>query len=112
MTTRLTEALSAALDNEITHTRRLGGGDFAESHLVALGDGTPIFAKTHRDPPANFFTTEATGLEWLRATGTVPTPEVLAVGVPGAPMDRAGESSSRHRCGVWRSARRVAQDHS
>jgi len=58
---------------------RLGGGDVAESYRVVLADGRTIFAKTHRDPPAGFFTTEATGLRWLREPGVLPVPEVLAV---------------------------------
>ena len=38
-----------------------------------------LFAKTHAAPPAGFFTTEATGLAWLRESGAVRVPEVLAV---------------------------------
>ena len=59
--------------------RRLGGGDVAESYRLTLGDGHTVFAKTHRDPPPGFFTTEAIGLAWLRQPGVVAVPEVLAV---------------------------------
>jgi fructosamine-3-kinase len=38
-----------------------------------------VFAKTHRRPPPHFFPTEAAGLRWLRASGAVAVPEVLAV---------------------------------
>ena len=58
---------------------RLGGGDVAESYRVELGDGRTVFAKTHRSPPPGFFTTEATGLGWLRGAGALPVPDVLAV---------------------------------
>ena len=58
---------------------RLGGGDVAESYRVELADGQTVFAKTHRHPPAGFFTTEAAGLTWLREPGELPVPEVLAV---------------------------------
>ncbi|MAT03907.1 MAG: fructosamine kinase [Acidimicrobiaceae bacterium] len=58
---------------------RLGGGDVAESYRVTLSDGRTVFAKTHRDPPAAFFSTEAEGLRWLREPGELPVPEVLAV---------------------------------
>jgi fructosamine-3-kinase len=57
---------------------RLGGGDVAESYRVELDDGRTVFAKTHRAPPPGFFTTEATGLRWLREPDVLPVPEVLA----------------------------------
>ena len=49
------------------------------AYAVELDDGRRVFAKTHPSPPAGFFTTEATGLSWLRATDAVAVPEVLAV---------------------------------
>ena len=56
----------------------LGGGDFAASFMAELSNGERIFVKTHDNPPANFFSTEAIGLQWLRDSGTVSIPEVLA----------------------------------
>ena len=44
---------------------RVSGGDVAEAYRVELADGRVVFAKTHADPPPNFFSTEATGLAWL-----------------------------------------------
>ncbi len=58
---------------------RLAGGDVAESYRLRLVDGRTVFAKTHRDPPPGFFTTEANGLRWLGEPDVVPVPEVLAV---------------------------------
>lgn len=96
------EALSAALDSEIATMGRLGGGDVAESYRVELRDGRTVFAKTHRDPPPGFFSTEAAGLAWLRDPGVLPVPEVLAVsdGASGAPaflalewIDEGGRAS-------------------
>lgn len=55
------------------------GGDTAAAFRVELATGRTIFAKTHAAPPAGFFTTEAWGLNWLRAAGAVRVPEVLAV---------------------------------
>jgi len=55
------------------------GGDFATAYRVDLADGRRLFAKTHSSPPPGFFTTEATGLEWLRAADAVPVPRVVAV---------------------------------
>ena len=83
----LTAAVRAALDTDVTATARLGGGDVAESYCVELADGRTVFAKTHRSPPPGFFTTEATGLEWLREPAEVAVPGVLAVsdGADGMP---------------------------
>lgn len=73
------EAVGAAVGSQVRSVRRLGGGDVADSFAVHLADGRMVFAKTHADPPAGFFSTEAAGLQWLRAAAAVPVPEVLAV---------------------------------
>lgn len=79
MQTELRRRLSLELGAEVVGASRLGGGDVAEAFRVELGDGRTVFAKTHADPPPGFFTTEATGLGWLRDVGALPVPEVLAV---------------------------------
>lgn len=66
------------------------GGDTASAFRVELADGRILFAKTHPSPPAGFFTTEAVGLEWLRSSGTVRVPIVLAAS-DGGPIDETGE---------------------
>ena len=69
-------------DVEIGGVERVGGGDVAESFRLVVDDGTAVFAKTHNDPPPGFFTTEATGLAWLRdgVAGTaLSVPEVVGV---------------------------------
>jgi fructosamine-3-kinase len=71
--------VAGALGADVRGSARLGGGDVAESYRLTLGDGRTVFAKTHRDPPPGFFTTEALGLAWLRRPGVVAVPEVLAV---------------------------------
>jgi fructosamine-3-kinase len=63
------------------------GGDVAEAYRVELDDGRRVFAKTHRSAPAGFFTTEAAGLEWLRAPRLLDVPEVLAVSDGDARVD-------------------------
>jgi fructosamine-3-kinase len=75
----LAAAVGAALGSEVVAARRLGGGDVAESYRVEVADGRTAFAKTHRNAPPGFFTTEARGLTWLREPGAVEVPEVLAV---------------------------------
>lgn len=75
----LAEALAAALGSDVTAARPVYGGDVATSFRLDLADGRTVFAKTHRDPPPGFFTTEAAGLGWLGEPGVVAVPEVLAV---------------------------------
>ena len=70
--------LEAALDVKITSKQALGGGDFATAYRADLSDGGRLFIKTHSNPPAYFFSTEAAGLKWLRDSATVRIPEVLA----------------------------------
>jgi fructosamine-3-kinase len=76
---RLRWAIAHALDSDVIDARAVAGGDVARSYRVGLGDGRVVFAKTHIDPPPGFFVTEAAGLRWLRETGAVAVPEVLAV---------------------------------
>ena len=72
------QSLETILSASICTKRALGGGDFATSYRVDLSDGLRIFVKTHSNPPAHFFSTEAAGLQWLHDSGTVAIPEVLA----------------------------------
>lgn len=65
------------LGGKILQKIQLGGGDFADAYRATLHDGRTIFIKTHRKPPAGFFSTEAAGLNWLRNSTTVNVPEVL-----------------------------------
>jgi fructosamine-3-kinase len=79
VTERLRATVAAALDTDVVSAARLGGGDVAESFRMELADGRTIFAKTHRDPPPGFFTTESAGLRWLREAHAVAVPAVLSV---------------------------------
>jgi fructosamine-3-kinase len=63
----------------VASLRSVQGGDVASSFAVDLADGQRVFAKTHRNPPPGFFTTEAVGLSWLEETATLAVPAVLAV---------------------------------
>jgi fructosamine-3-kinase len=75
----LRKALERSLGVGIRAGTPVRGGDVAMSFAVDLDDGRRVFAKTHTAAPPGFFTTEATGLEWLRAARGAPVPEVLAV---------------------------------
>jgi fructosamine-3-kinase len=79
MDERLRAVIGAALGSPIASTAPVHGGDVAVAYRVDLADGRRAFAKTHRNPPPGFFTTEAFGLRWLGEPGVVPVPEVLAV---------------------------------
>jgi fructosamine-3-kinase len=77
------EALRAAIEHEcaarVVRAVPVRGGDVAVAYAIDFDDDRRVFAKTHPDAPANFFTTEATGLEWLRAAEAIAVPAVLAV---------------------------------
>jgi fructosamine-3-kinase len=75
----LRHAVEHDLGAAVVRAARVHGGDVAVAYAVDLDDGRRVFAKTHPAAPAGFFTTEATGLSWLRDAGAVAVPEVLAV---------------------------------
>jgi fructosamine-3-kinase len=88
----LAGALEQALGAAVTRARPVTGGDVARSYRVELADGRTVFAKTHADPPPGFFVTEAAGLSWLRESGRVAVPEVIAV-ADGTGPDAAGPTA-------------------
>jgi fructosamine-3-kinase len=71
--------LADLLGERVSSMEPLRGGDVAEAFRVVLASGQTVFAKTHRRPPPGFFTTEATGLAWLKEVGSLPVPAVAAV---------------------------------
>ncbi|MDJ0788467.1 MAG: fructosamine kinase family protein [Myxococcota bacterium] len=77
--TDLATAVGHALGTDVVGLSRLGGGDVADAFRAELSDGRSVFAKTHASAPPGFFTTEASGLSWLREAGALAIPEVLAV---------------------------------
>jgi fructosamine-3-kinase len=92
------------------------GGDNSAAHRVEMADGRVVFAKTHADPPAGWFTTEAAGLEWLRAAGAVRVPEVFAASdgegdVPAHVVMEWIEEGARRSADEARFARALADLH-
>jgi fructosamine-3-kinase len=73
------ELIANALGTVLSRATPLSGGDVAIAYRLDLEDGRRVFAKTHANPPPGAFTTEAIGLAWLRESGSVPIPEVVAV---------------------------------
>jgi fructosamine-3-kinase len=72
-------ALEDALGATVRRATPVRGGDVAIASAVDLDDGRRVFAKTHPGAPPEFFTTEATGLSWLRDAEAIAVPAVLAV---------------------------------
>ena len=72
-------AVETELNADIVSMSSVGGGDFARAFQASMSDGRTLFVKTHQNPPPCFFSTEAAGLQWLRSSGCVNVPEVLAV---------------------------------
>ncbi|HEY5874313.1 MAG TPA: fructosamine kinase family protein [Ilumatobacteraceae bacterium] len=75
----LRTAVERALDRRVEQMSVVRGGDVAAAFRLELVGGGVVFAKTHPSPPPGFFTTEATGLSWLREANAVRVPDVLAV---------------------------------
>jgi fructosamine-3-kinase len=75
----LAEAVARELGETVVGMAAVHGGDTAAAFRVELASGAVLFAKTHASPPAGFFSTEAWGLEWLRSSGSVRVPRVVAV---------------------------------
>lgn len=72
------EFIELKLEAKVTSESRVGGGDFANAYRLTLDDGRQLFVKTHTNPPPGFFTTEASGLQWL-SQSSIRTPEVVLV---------------------------------
>ncbi|MFS0883682.1 fructosamine kinase family protein [Aeromicrobium sp. 179-A 4D2 NHS] len=66
------------LDVAVVSTTSVAGGDICTTTRLRLTDGRSAVIKTRPQAPARFFTTEAEGLNRLRAAGGAPVPEVLA----------------------------------
>jgi fructosamine-3-kinase len=77
MDDELREVVERALGTSISLAAPVRGGDVAIAYAVDLDDGRRVFVKTHPSAPPEFFTTEATGLRWLRDARAVNVPEVL-----------------------------------
>ncbi len=66
--------------------RPVSGGSISHVFVGQTPTG-PIFFKSRPHPPADFFEREAAGLRALRATGTVPVPEVLRQRASGLALE-------------------------
>ncbi len=66
--------------------RPVAGGSISQVFVGQTPRG-PIFFKSRPNPPADFYEREAAGLRSLRATGTVPVPEVLRQRTSGLALE-------------------------
>lgn len=69
----------ALLGKAVVATTPVAGGDICTSTRLRLSDGSSALIKTRPQAPANFFDTEARGLQWLGAASGASVPAVLAV---------------------------------
>ena len=76
----LADAIHEALGARPAASTSVSGGDVATASRVVLDDDRVVFVKTGDELPDGFFVTESAGLSWLRASGSVRVPEVLACG--------------------------------
>lgn len=67
------------LGKAVVATTPVAGGDICTATRLRLSDGRSALIKTRAQAPANFFRTEALGLQWLSTTSGANVPEVLAV---------------------------------
>jgi protein-ribulosamine 3-kinase len=75
----LRATLERTLGHPVTRAAGLGGGSINDAYEVTLGNGSRIFVKTHRNPPAGMFEAEARGLRWLAKASAIRVPGVVAV---------------------------------
>ncbi|MDM4721753.1 fructosamine kinase family protein [Micromonospora sp. WMMA1363] len=111
------EHLPTFLTHQRVRETPVAGGDICTASRLTLDDGHSVFAKTWpeatgRPRPEHLFTTEATGLRWLREAGAVAVPEVIVALPnllalewvdPGEPSREAAERFGRELAALHRS---------
>ena len=75
---RISGILGSKLGGDVVSALPIGGGDVNDAYRIELEGARIVFAKTHPDPPDDFFTTEAHSLAWLREANAVGIPRTLA----------------------------------
>ena len=65
---------------KIVQTDRVSGGDINKAYGLSLNTGDKIFMKANTKENAAFFTAEAAGLNAIKSTGAISTPEILCTG--------------------------------
>lgn len=93
----------------------VAGGSISAASRLTLDDGASLFVKTWPEPapaprPHGFFTSEASGIEWLRTADGPPLPEVL-VALPDLLALEWLEAGEPTRAGAERFGRELAAMH-
>jgi len=71
-------------NSRMIHSKRnISGGDINKALLLTLDDGTNLFMKANTSGFLPCFEAEKEGLEEIRKTNTVSTPEILGLGTDG-----------------------------
>lgn len=71
--------IEAATGVAVSSLTPIAGGSICRAWRGGLADGRIIFAKTRAEAPADFFSSEAAGLDWLAEADAVPLPGVVGV---------------------------------
>lgn len=95
------------LGTSVIATTPVAGGDVCTATRLRLSDGRSAFVKTRPHAPADFFASEARGLDWLAQGSGAPVPDVLGVSEdclilswvePGRPSLDGVEAFARDLC--------------
>ena len=73
----LAQRIADLVGGRVVSARPVVGGDVNTAFRIEFEDRV-IFAKTHPDPPEDFFSTEAASLGWLRSAGATQIPMTIA----------------------------------
>lgn len=81
----LVEAIQNLFGENVTITERRSvfGGDINRAYALSLSNGEVIFMKANTRQKLAIFEGEAEGLDFIRQTGTLRSPEVLGIGTDG-----------------------------
>ena len=66
------------------------GGDINRAYALRLSDGSVIFMEANTKQKLAIFQGEAESLDFIRQTGTIRSPEVLAIGTDGSTLSFFG----------------------
>lgn len=76
------EAINEVFGSSVSVKDRfpVSGGDINDAYRLELSDGSSIFMKANRPGNIDFFRCEVTGLNAIKSTDTIKTPDVLCIG--------------------------------
>lgn len=77
------EVIKEIFGNDVTILSRtpISGGDINSAYCLTLSEGTRVFMKANDKRNADFFRAEKEGLEAIKKTNAISTPDILGYGV-------------------------------